>query len=79
MNTWNLEMQVQGKSTTDLAEMLCALKTKLMISTTDHETENILHFPQLCTFMSTIPGAQFMPIMTDFLVKLIETFSECFQ
>ncbi|KAF3852731.1 hypothetical protein F7725_006086 [Dissostichus mawsoni] len=57
---------------------LCAFKTKLTIFKTDLTTK-LLHFPKLRAFMTTSPGANITPVMTDFMTKLTDNFTDRFQ
>uniref|UniRef100_A0A671WXQ4 DUF4371 domain-containing protein n=1 Tax=Sparus aurata TaxID=8175 RepID=A0A671WXQ4_SPAAU len=79
LNTLNLELQGREKSIADLVEKLCAFKTKLTIFTTDLSATGLLHFPRLRGFMNTAPEARITPVMTDFMTKLTENFTERFQ
>lgn len=79
LNTLNLKVQGREKSVADLVESLCAFKTKLTIFTADLMPTKLQHFPQLCAFMSTSPGAHITPVMTDFMIKLSENFNERFH
>ena len=79
LNTLNLELQGREKCIADLVERLCAFKTKLTIFSTDLTSREMLHFPRLRGLMNTAPGAQITPIMTDFMTKLTENFTERFQ
>ncbi len=79
MNTLNLELQGREKSIADLVEKLCAFKTKLTIFTTDLTPTGLLHFPRLRAFINTAPEARITPVMTDFMTKLTENFTERFQ
>ncbi|KAF3856820.1 hypothetical protein F7725_017543 [Dissostichus mawsoni] len=78
LNTLNCELQGREKSIADLVERLCAFKTKLTIFKTDLTTK-LLHFPKLRAFMTTSPGANITPVMTDFMTKLTDNFTDRFQ
>lgn len=79
LNTLNLEVQGREKSIADLVERLCAFKTKLTIFTSDLMSGRLLHFSQLCAFMSAAPGAHVTPVMTNFMRNLTDNFTERFQ
>ena len=79
LDSLNLEVQGREKSVADLVERLCTFKTKLTIFTTDLMSERLLHFSQLCAFMNAAPGAHITPVMTNFMRKLTDNFTERFQ
>jgi len=72
-------VQGRDKSIADLVERLCAFKTKLTIFTADLMPTKLLHFPHLRAFMRTAPGASITPVMTEFMTKLNENFTDRFQ
>lgn len=79
LNTLNQELQGREKSIADLVDRLCAFEAKLTILTKDLSDSKLMHFPHLREFMTTAPGRHITHVMTDFMAKLTENFTQRFQ